>query len=224
MAEALGAAGSIIGIAAFGLKSLTTVQAYVDAVSDAEHDLRNLVVEVGATASTLKQLHRFIVSDQAVAVVVSTGKTSTDGGGSADKKSIPVANDEAVRRAVQLATECKQVYTAILNLIAKDIGAQRDENGNIPLDSLDPDAVKTTTLRRLKWSFREPRVRKLREDLRWLKFSLMVQLQVMELGRLKLALVSDLPCMLFSMLRSAYLGAPNRPQIFKPTSWQRRPK
>lgn len=189
MAEALGAAGSIVGIAAFGLKSLTTIQAYVDAVSDADSNLHSLVIEVKATASTLKQLHDFIVHDQAAAVVVAAegdGNIDSDNGGS---NSIRIANDEGVRQAIQLASQCKQVYTAIIKLIAKDVGAPRDGNGEVSLDDLSLDAVKTPAIQKFKWSLREPRVRKLREELAWLKFSLMLHLQVMELARSKMTLV-----------------------------------
>ena len=182
MAEALGVAGSITGIVAFGLKSATIIQTYIDAVNDADQNLQQLVAEVKSTALTLEQLNALIEQDSVVGVSTrDAGDNSGDKGGT---KVIRVANDEGVQHAVNLASQCKQAYTAILNLIAKDIGAPQDENGEVCVDNLDPDNIKVPTHRKLKFPFREGRIKKLRKVFKALKLDLLVHLGVLNLATL----------------------------------------
>ncbi|KAI0833023.1 hypothetical protein F5Y06DRAFT_184522 [Hypoxylon sp. FL0890] len=166
MADPLGAAGSIIGIAAFGLKFATTLQTYIEAVADARESLRDIAFDVSATASALEQLNEFINIDE-------NGKA--------------IANDSGVQQALRLAAQCKQVYTAIIDLIAKAAGVSRDGNGEESLDALDLDSLNATSLmQRLKWPFKEPRIKKHQEELRWLKISLLFHLRLMELAKTKM--------------------------------------
>lgn len=184
MAEALGVVGSITGIVAFGLKSATIIQTYIDAVKDANQNLQNLVVEVKNTASTLEQLDALIERDSVLGIA--TGEASDNNG---DKRRIAttrVINDEGVKHATILASQCKRAYTAILNLIAKDIGASQDENGEMCLDNLDADNMKVPTHRKLKLPLREARVTKLRQDFAGLKLNLLLHLCVMQLATLKI--------------------------------------
>ncbi|KAI2464895.1 hypothetical protein F4781DRAFT_51897 [Annulohypoxylon bovei var. microspora] len=169
MGDPLGAAGSIIGIAAFGLKFATTLQTYIEAVADARESLRDIAFDVSATASALDQLHQLIkVDDNCKAI----------------------ANDSGVQEAARLASKCKQVYTAVINLIAKAVGVLRDSDGEISIDALDAiDLNESTAVRlvqRLKWPFQEPRIRKHQEELRWLKISLLLHLRLMELAKTKM--------------------------------------
>jgi hypothetical protein len=55
MAEALGAAGSIVGIVALGLQLATTLQTYVEAVIEVGERLRDIALDINSTASALKQ-------------------------------------------------------------------------------------------------------------------------------------------------------------------------
>lgn len=168
MADPLGAAGSIVGIAAFGLKFATTLQTYVEAVADAHQSLKDIASDVSATASALEQLHEII-------------NASSDANGK------PIANDSGLQQVVQLASQCKQVYTAIIGLIAKAAGLLKDANGDVSLDTLDLDSLKVTSLtRRLKWPFKELRIKKHQQELRWLKISLLLHLRVMELAKSKM--------------------------------------
>ncbi|KAI1414577.1 hypothetical protein F5Y13DRAFT_197574 [Hypoxylon sp. FL1857] len=166
MADPLGAAGSIVGIAAFGLKFATTLQTYIEAVADARESLRDITFDVSATASALEQLHEF---------------TKTDENGKA------IANDAGVQEVSRLASQCKKVYTAIIDLIAKAVGVPRDDNGEVSLDALDLNRLNVTSLiQKLKWPFKEPRIKKHQEELRWLKISLLFQLRLMELAKTKM--------------------------------------
>ncbi|OTA87277.1 hypothetical protein M434DRAFT_35422 [Hypoxylon sp. CO27-5] len=166
MADPLGAAGSIVGIAAFGLQFATTLQTYIETVADARGTLRDIALDVSATASALEQLHEFTKADE-------NGKA--------------IANDLGVQQVVRLATQCKQVYTAIIDLIAKAAGIPKDANGEVSLDALDLNTLNAISLmQKLIWPFKEPRIKKHQEELRWLKISLLFHLRLMELAKTKM--------------------------------------
>lgn len=163
----MGAAGSIIGIAAFGLKFATTLQTYIEAVFDAQQSLQDIASDVSATASALEQLHEIVK-------VGENGKA--------------IANNSGLHQVIQLASQCKQVYIAIINLIARATGVPKDDDGNVSLDALDLDSLKATSLmRKLKWPFKEPRIKKHQDNLRWLKLSLLFHLRLMELAKSKMS-------------------------------------
>lgn len=172
MGDPLGAASSIIGVVAFGLKFATTLQTYIEAVSDARESLRDIAFDVSATASALDQLHHFIQADE-------NGKV--------------IANDSGVQEVARLASKCRQVYTAVIDLIAKAVGAPRDDDGEVLIDALDAIDLNESNARRLvqklKWPFQEPRIKRHQEELRWLKISLLFHVQLMELAKTKIMLV-----------------------------------
>ena len=88
MAEALGAAGSIVGIVAFGLQFVTKIQMYIDTVENAENSFRNIALDISATASALDQINRFIEEDRATA---EKGEVATA------KSGLPLAKQELSR-------------------------------------------------------------------------------------------------------------------------------
>ena len=177
MAEALGITGSIVGIVAFGLKFVTTVQTYAEAVGDTNDNLRAIILDVSSTSSTLKQIHEFIVQDRDAAdkVTVENGGVSV------------VPSDAGLQDVMHLASQCKQVYIAIVKLTAKETGAPVGIDGDVSLDDMNLDSLNVSTLRKLKWPLKELRVRKIRDELRWLKVSLLLNLRVMELARSKMS-------------------------------------
>ncbi|KAI1651991.1 uncharacterized protein F4817DRAFT_87117 [Daldinia loculata] len=163
MGDPLGAVSSIIGIASFGLKFATTLQTYIEAVADAEENLRGIALDVSATASALKQLDEYMRPDQ-------SGKA--------------IASDSGVEEVARLASQCEQVYTVIIYLIAKAVGVPKDDNGKVSLDALDLHSLNAPSrMQKLIWPFRESRIRKHREELRWLKFSLLFHLGLIELAK-----------------------------------------
>ncbi|KAF3056496.1 hypothetical protein GL218_09484 [Daldinia childiae] len=165
MGDPLGAVGSIVGIAAFGLKFATTLQTYIEAVADAEESLREIALDVSETASALKQLEDYMKPDQ-------SGQT--------------IANDSGVEDVARLASQCEKVYTVIIYIIAKAVGVPKDDNGKVTLDALDLHSLDAPSrMRKLIWPLREYRIRKHREELRWLKFSLLFRLGLMELAKNK---------------------------------------
>lgn len=184
MAEVIGTVGSIISIADFGLKFAMTLQTYIVTVADSQESLRDIAFDVSATATALEQLHEFVKTDQ-------NGKT--------------IANDSGLEQVVKLASQCKQVYTAIFNLIAKAAGVQLDSNSDASLNDVDLNNLKASSLmQKLKWPFKEPRIKKHQEELRWLKISLLFHLQLMQLAKTKMTLV--ILAILFIQYQAKYLN------------------
>ncbi|KAI1480189.1 hypothetical protein F4774DRAFT_409009 [Daldinia eschscholtzii] len=173
MGDPLGAVGSILGIAAFGLKFATTLQTYIEAVSEAQESLRGIAFDVSATASALEQLNEFIQPNQ---------------GGKA------IANASGVKQVERLASQCEQVYTAIIHFIAKAVGVPKDGNGKVSLDALDLHSLNAPSrTQRLIWPFKEPRIKRHQEELRWLKISLLFHLRLMELAKTKMMVLVRSP-------------------------------
>ncbi|OTB13683.1 hypothetical protein K445DRAFT_162872 [Daldinia sp. EC12] len=173
MGDPLGAVSSVVGIAAFGLKFATTLQTYIQAVYEARASLQDIAFDVSATASALEQLDEFIRPNQ---------------GGKA------IANDSGVKQVERMASQCEQVYTAIVRLIARAVGVLKDGNGKVTLDALDLHSLNAPSrIRRLIWPFQEPRIKRHQEELRWLKISLLFHLRLMELAKTKMMVPVRLP-------------------------------
>ena len=118
MAEALGAASSIVGIIGFGLQLATTLQTYVEAVIEAEETLRDIAFDINSTASALKQLQEIIDADKA-----DTGMQNNP----------KVFKDEGRKEIEVLAVQCGKLYTTIVVLVTK--AGTLGGKGKIPANS-----------------------------------------------------------------------------------------
>ncbi|KAI0851620.1 hypothetical protein F5Y00DRAFT_267773 [Daldinia vernicosa] len=166
MGDPLGAVGSIVGIAAFGLQIATMLQMYIEAVFEAQESLKDIALDVSATASALEQLDEFIKPDQ-------------------NNKAI--ASKSGVEQVKRLASQCEQVYGAIIHLIAKAVGVPKDNSGKVTHDALNLHSLNAPSrIQKLIWPFRESRIKRHQEDLRWLKISLLFHLRLMELAKTKM--------------------------------------
>ncbi|KAI2615930.1 hypothetical protein GGR54DRAFT_255650 [Hypoxylon sp. NC1633] len=154
-------AASIIGIASFGLQFATTLQTYIELVSDAQQSIRDIAFDVSTTAAALKQLYDLIETDH-------NGKA--------------IVNDRGLQEVIRLASQCEQVYTDIINFLAKAAGVQEDENGEV-----SQSALQMGMMQKFSWPFREHRIKKRREELSSLKISLLLQLAIVKLAKSKTA-------------------------------------
>lgn len=176
MAEALGVAGSIVGIVSFGLQFATALQTYIEAVSDAENSLQDIAFDVSATASALQQLHDFIGVDSAH-------------GNDQGKK--PALNEAGLKEIGLLSSKCQTVYTAIAVLLTKASGQKDKIPSEVTPDVAGFGAFKATMLcRKLRWPWLEPRIKKYQEQLRWLKMSLLFHLQLAQLAKTRMQLAN----------------------------------
>lgn len=170
MAEALGAAGSIAGIVSFGLQLATTLQTYIETMLEAEERLRDITFDINSTASALRQLQDIIDNDKM--------------GTKAGKLTPKVFKDEGRREIEAIAQKCGKVYGTIVLLVNKA--------GNLDPNSAAPPAsevlpLKVSSLTRMmKWPWVEPHIKRCQEQLRWLKMSLLFNLQLASLARLQL--------------------------------------
>ncbi|KAI1491414.1 hypothetical protein F5X96DRAFT_476808 [Biscogniauxia mediterranea] len=104
--EAVGAVATIVGIATFGLELAKKLKTYVSIVVDANDILRDLRIEVKATAKIIEQLNNFVKEDNA-----DSARTRTR-----------VLSEEGQNDILQLTSRCSAVYKKL----AKEIGIPQD--------------------------------------------------------------------------------------------------
>lgn len=171
MAEVLGAAGSIAGIVSFGLQLATTLQTYIETMLEAEERLRDITFEINSTASALRQLQDILDDD----------KRGTGVG----KLSPKVFKNEGRREIEAIAQKCGKVYRTIVLLVNK--AANLGPKNMVSTASSDVVQLKISSLTRMmKWPWVEPHIKRCQEQLRWLKMSLLFNLQLASLARLQL--------------------------------------
>ncbi|KAI1876006.1 uncharacterized protein JN550_001502 [Neoarthrinium moseri] len=190
MAEALGAAGSIVGIVSFGLQFATSLQTYLEAVAGAEESMQDIAFDINATASALKQLHDLIEADKAA-----TGNETR------------ILNSKGVEEVLRLSAQCEKVYTLTMGLIAKAARPKFDGQSGGPAVTAKWEDFKAATLcRRLRWPWLEPRIKKCQDQLRWLKVTLLFQLQLAQVARMQLQSSARSPGMFEEELASQLLA------------------
>lgn len=113
--DPLSAASGIIGIVAFGMQLATTLQTYMELTIEANEALHDIVFDINATASTLKQLQDIIDDDKEAAMRDSRRHVFQN-----------VTNVEV------LALKCKKVYVKIIELVLKASGSNRRPPTEIP--------------------------------------------------------------------------------------------
>ncbi|KAK4221806.1 hypothetical protein QBC38DRAFT_402718 [Podospora fimiseda] len=170
MADPVGLAGSVVGIIAFGLKVGTTLQTYVELAQEVEDSLREIVFDVNATASALRQLQDIIEIDKLAAK---------------DQNRSTIFTDAGLNEIQSLAWKCEKIYKTIIVLVHKASG---DPMKAPTKDGINPDLLNKplNIMNKLKWPWLEPRVARCHDQLRWLKVSLLLNLQIAHLAKLHL--------------------------------------
>ncbi|UNI21266.1 hypothetical protein JDV02_007271 [Purpureocillium takamizusanense] len=184
-------AGTIVGAVSFGLQLATALQTFTVLAIEADDALRDIVFEVNATAAALGQLQTIVDADRAI-------PDDDDDDAAARSR---VLNDSGRHQVQTLALRCEKVYGVIVRLVLKASGSGSSSTGNnneggdggdgnptlsggraraalLDVSTLKPMNV----LRRLRWPWLIPRINRCQEQLRWLKISLLVTLQVANLA------------------------------------------
>ncbi len=162
MAEALGPAGSIVSIVAYGLQLATSLQTYEEGYSSAKEKLCELRVDISATASALLQLEHVIESDK--------------------NPSTKVLKDEGVQAIEDVAAQCENIYKTVVILVNK--AGKSANKGKVAADFGDKPILKPSNLlwdTRCKWL--NPRVKRIQEQIRWVKMKILLNLQLAGLAK-----------------------------------------
>jgi hypothetical protein len=170
MAEAPGAASSIAGTIAYGLQLATTLHLYAEGLSEAKEKLCDLAVGISTTAGALIQLQDAINADQT--------RSGLHNG-------IRVFKDEGLKEIENVATQCAKIYTAIVIVVTKagtsaSKGKTTASFGEMPVLKL------SSLIRTLRYAWLEPRLKRIEEQLRWLKMKVLLNLQLAGLAKVQL--------------------------------------
>jgi DNA-binding FrmR family transcriptional regulator len=132
--EALGAAGSIVGIVGFGLQIAGTLQTYAEASLEADDRIRDIANDISATASALQRFQAVIVHDE---------KLSES----------RVFSVEGLKAVNKISTQCDVMFKRVVQLLNKagNPGSQLS-NAERAKD------LKLSTLDHLKWPWLEPKI------------------------------------------------------------------
>lgn len=169
MAEVQPSLGSIAGVAAFGLQISTSLHTYVEAVWEAKDRLRDVAIDISATASTLKQLQALIDADAALTT--------------------KVFRDAGLDEVNSLSVSCGKVYSLIVVLLTK--AGTPEAQGKIATEDIDVFALKTSILtRHMRWKWLGPRIKRCQGQLRLFKAKLLLNLQLAHLARVQMGYVT----------------------------------
>lgn len=157
-----------MSIVAYALQLSTSVETYAEGYSGAKETLYDLVNDISATAAALIQLQQVIESDNA------TPDTSTK-----------VMKDEGRQEIENVAVQCEKIYKTVVIIILKagtsaNKGKSAADFGDLPV--LKPSNL----LRDLREAWLNPRIKRLEEQLRWIKMKVLLNLQLAEIAKVQL--------------------------------------
>ena len=177
MAEALGIAGSVVGIISLGIQVSMILQKQVDDVLDAPEKVSQMIIEVKATAAGLTDLQDLLLQD----------KISGD-----NDKIFSQQGKDAINFVVQ---RCDLVFRNIVVLIAKAgkaVLAQVDDFQRKvkKKQSVKPDPklrleIELSNIEHLLWPWRLPKIEQYIADMGRLSNNLLLILAVASLAKNK---------------------------------------
>ncbi|KAK4448964.1 hypothetical protein QBC34DRAFT_101207 [Podospora aff. communis PSN243] len=173
MAEPLSIAASVVGVVSFGLRLATALQTYAEIASEADEALHDIIFDINATASALRQLSDLIESDKSAA---------------SEQGRPPIFKEAGEADIRSIALKLEKVYKTIVVLVQKATNSKTVNVISKNSDTvIDPSLIKPlASLSKAKWPWLAPRVDRCHTQLRWLKISLLVNLQIAHLGQLHL--------------------------------------
>ncbi|WAO91654.1 Hypothetical protein NCS54_00913400 [Fusarium falciforme] len=124
MAEAIGIAGSVVGIVAFGLQLGVTLQTHIEAAVEASDWLQEIAFEINFTAAVLSQLQGIMKKDCDAAA--------------------PIFSIDGVRDIKRLSDRCKRIYDVIIILLneAAEGSKNKKVKREVSADGLDDLSLK----------------------------------------------------------------------------------
>jgi hypothetical protein len=171
---------SLADVVAYGVRLATTLHIHMEISQSARKILQDVVLEISATVTSLKQLDD----------TLSTDKEAAKRQGLA-----PAYKPDGATEVETLAVQCERVYRIIVGLLHKASelrgNSSHPDGDGQPLNlQVDPGSLKPLTIlmRGMMYSteWLEPRIGRCHEQLRWLKAGLLLHLQLVSLAKLHL--------------------------------------
>ncbi|OHW94831.1 hypothetical protein CSPAE12_06427 [Colletotrichum incanum] len=156
------------GIANLGQQLATKLVAYEIGTSNSDYEIHSLIEDILATATALGELREFLA---------------------ADARAILPVYKHAGREAIEdLATRCGKVYTTIIRSVYRaSLAAKVVED--VDFEALGPEDLKASRLiairANMNWTLVSKAFEATELQLRWLKASLLLHLQVANIARLQ---------------------------------------
>ena len=174
--EALGAVGSVVGIISLGIQIAQILQAQINTVRDADAKLLQLVWEVQATASALSNLQDLLLEDKD-----SDNRIFNDGGHH-DINCIIRRCDYVFRNITALIAKTGKAALAKVDEFQRQIQNDTEQRNSITAAKL---TIELSSLERLLWPWKLPKIEQSIADLDRLKASLILMLSVAMLAKEK---------------------------------------
>lgn len=181
----LGAASSVVGIAAFGIQLAQVLNQFVTSTRDANQSLHDVLHSINATSLAMEQVRSLLDEDRKA---VKKHQKAT------------LFNSKALANIKGLADQCLVLFWRIEATITNKYERQRDLEDRIeeqllafneditagkgPSTPTVNDNLVLNRLQQLKWHFVEPKLEKYSRQLQTLQSSLVLMFQVATCGAL----------------------------------------
>lgn len=165
MAETPKAPSPIMSVVTYGLQLATSLHTYSEGLSDSKEELSNLAVSINTTATALLQLQQVVESDHAA--------------------STKVLKDDGLQEIGNVAAQCEQIYKTVVIVVSK--AGTSANKGKLAASFGDSPVLKPSSLLRdLRWTWLKPRIKRIEEQIRWVKMKVLLNLQLAALAKVQL--------------------------------------
>ncbi|KAH6691118.1 hypothetical protein BKA61DRAFT_283800, partial [Leptodontidium sp. MPI-SDFR-AT-0119] len=179
--SALGAAGSVVGIAGFGLQLSKVLYQFTTEALSAPESLRTILNGIRATTCALELVHDFLKEEckhleQKGQALLFSPKAITDVKRTADGCLMIFWRIEATITC-KAGPKFESILAQRLDLFNAEL-CKEDREPVVP----DPELSKLTTWRRLRWGYIAPKLDQFNNQLQLLQTNLVLMFQVVSLG------------------------------------------
>ncbi|MCJ1478875.1 Serine/arginine repetitive matrix protein 2 [Lambiella insularis] len=171
--EALGAAASIVGIVSLGIQLAQILQKQIGDVRDADERLLHIVIEIGATTTSLENLHELLRKDED-----NPREQLFSQQGRNDIMVILRRCNAVFRNIIVLISKAGKGVLAVVDDFQRKTGKMKSIKDEGPI--LD---IELSSVEHLMWPWKLPKIGQYIEDLNSFKLSLLLILAVAALAK-----------------------------------------
>ncbi|KAK0108827.1 hypothetical protein ONS96_002669 [Cadophora gregata f. sp. sojae] len=180
--SALGAAGSVVGIASFGLQLSQVLYQFTTQALAAKESLHTILNGIDATSRALESVHGFLAEEckhleEKGQAILFSEKAITDVKGTADKCLIIFWRIEAAITSKKTGSKFESTLIERLELFNAALCKEQLQ----PVFP-DPELTKLSTWGRIRWTYIAPRLDQFNSQLQLLQTNLVLMFQVISLG------------------------------------------